>query len=182
MTRKYTLTGGPGIGKTTLLTKLQERGIYTMKEVAEYLIERGITPEKNGREEFQKKLLETQLKWEKEIPLEVEISFQDRGIPDGIAYYRIDDMETPKRLLEAAQNARYEGIFILDPLKDYKQTEIRHENKEGALRIHEEIRRVYEELGYKPIRIPNGSLEYRTELILDLIEYGGNAQKLEVRR
>ena len=86
MTRKYALTGGPGTGKSTLLAELQKKGFYIMKEVAEYLIQREIRPE-NGRDIFQKKLLETQLEWEREIPKEREIIFQDRGIPDGIAYY-----------------------------------------------------------------------------------------------
>lgn len=182
MTKKYALIGGPGTGKSTLLAELQKRGIYAMKEVAEYLIERelrkenGILPWKN-RDGFQKKLLETQLKWEREIPREIKISFQDRGIADGIAYYRIDNLEPPKELLEAARNANYETIFLLDPLKNYKQTEIRHEDKEKALRIHNEIRKAYEELGYKTIRIPAGSLEFRIELILDLIKFEHDAMK-----
>ena len=73
MTKKYALTGGPSSGKSTLLKELQSRGIYCMKEVAEYIIngelERGgdILPWIN-RDAFQKKLLETQLEWEREIP------------------------------------------------------------------------------------------------------------------
>jgi len=170
MVRKYILTGGPGTGKSTLLMELHKRGIYAMKEAAEYLIQRGIRPE-NGLESFQRKLLETQLEWEREIPLEIKIAFSDRGIPDGIAYYKIGNLEPPKKLLEAARNTNYAGIFILDPLLTYQNTDVRRENEETALRIHEEIKRVYEELGYKPFRIPNSSLKYRTEFTLDMIGF-----------
>lgn len=168
MTRKYALTGGPGTGKSTLLAELQRRGAYTMKEVAEYLIQRGIRPE-NGRDAFQKKLLETQLEWEREIPKEIEISFQDRGIPDGLAYYKLDGLQPPKELLEAARNANYAGVFILEPHQNYQNTEIRRESQETALKIHEEIRKTYEELGYSPINMPDKGLEYRTIQLLDLI-------------
>jgi predicted ATPase len=176
MTRKYALTGGPGTGKSTLLTELQRRGIYTMKEVAEYIIERELKKE-NGmlpwtnRDGFQKKLLETQLEWEREIPKEIEISFQDRGIADGIAFYRLDGLKPPKELIQAARNANYAGVFLLDPHQNYQNTEIRRESQETALKIHKEIAQAYEELGYNIIRIPASSLDYRAEHILDLINF-----------
>jgi len=65
MTRKYILTGGPGVGKSTLLERISEKGIYTIKEVASYIIEREIKkdseilPWKN-KDLFQKTLLKTQ--------------------------------------------------------------------------------------------------------------------------
>ncbi len=146
-----------------------------MREVAEYIIngelERGgnILPWIN-RDAFQKRLLETQLEWEREIPQEARISFQDRGIADGIAYYRLDGLEVPRKLKEAARNARYEKVFLLDMLP-YEKTEVRREDPERAKRTHEEIERVYKELGYNLIKIPATPLNYRTELILDLIEF-----------
>ena len=180
MTRKFVLTGGPGTGKSTLLSTLQQRGIYTMKEAAEYIIERELRREGKilpwvNRDLFQKKLLETQLQWEREIPSEIEISFQDRGIADAIAYYRIDSLQPPKEIVRAAKDANYERVFILDPLNTYQRTEIRRESPERAREIHRQIARAYEELGYNLTRIPAASLNFRTELILDLIEFDQKA-------
>ena len=134
MTKKYALTGGPGTGKSTILAELRRKGVYTMKEVAEYIIERELKKEKGtlpwtDREKFQEKLLETQLEWEEEIPKDIEISFQDRGIADGIAYYRIDGLQPPQKLLEAAKEANYAGVFLLEPLREYKNTTIRRESQ-----------------------------------------------------
>jgi predicted ATPase len=181
MTKKYALTGGPSSGKSTLLKEIQSRGIYCMKEVAEYIINGELERKGNilpwiNRDAFQNKLLETQLEWEREIPREASISFQDRGIPDGIAYYRLDGLEVPRKLEEAARNARYEKVFLLDALP-YKKTEIRREDPETAQKVHREIERVYTELGYELIRIPAAPLNYRAELILDFVTFEHDAMK-----
>lgn len=193
--KKYILTGGPGVGKSTLLKLLGKQGVYTIAEVATYIIEREseidseILPWKN-KAAFQKAVLEQQINWEatperlnqettrvlrngkyqrvKTREQDIETIVQDRGIPDGIAYYLIDGLEAPAELLEAAKKADYTGIFILDPVP-YKNTTTRREEPELAKRIHEKIRQVYESLGYKPITIPSTSPEKRAELILSYV-------------
>lgn len=193
--KKYVLTGGPGVGKSTLLEILGKQGVYTIAEVATYIIEREsarnseILPWKN-KAAFQKAVLETQIKWEatparlneettrilengqyrkvKTREQDIETIVQDRGIPDGIAYYLIDGLEAPTELLEAAKKANYTGIFILDPVP-YKNTTTRREDPETAKKLHEKIREVYESLGYKPITIPATSPEKRAELIMKII-------------
>jgi len=175
MTRKYILTGGPGIEKSELLEELQKNGVYVIKEVASYIIERELKKEKGtlpwtDRGAFQKKVLETQIAWEHEIPSDINVAFVDRGIPDGLAYYRIDGIQPPEGLAEAVRNTRYAGVFILDPLKTYHNSEIRRENPEEASRIHQTLKEVYEELGHKPVRIPEAHLVHRAELILNRIK------------
>ena len=174
MTRKYVLTGGPGTGKSTLLAELQKRGVYAIKEVAEYLIEKELKGNGkilpwNNRERFQRNVLETQIIWEKEIPSEIKVSCSDRGIPDGIAFYRLDGIRPPEEIIGSAQNTDYKEIFILDPLSEYQKTRIRREDIRMAKRIHETLNEVYKELGYRPIRIYDESLEDRIERVLDII-------------
>ena len=180
--KKYVLTGGPGVGKSTLIPLLGASGIYTLDEVATYIIEResakksDILPWKN-KNKFQKAVLELQLEWESK-PVEyntkpwrtrdIETVVQDRGILDGIAYYLIDGEQPPQELLEAARTADYAGVFILEPVK-YKRTETRREDQERAKRLHEKIREVYESFGYRPITIPAVSPEERAERILQYI-------------
>lgn len=166
-TRKYVLEGAGGTGKSTLLTEITKAGVYTLKEVAEYLIQRGITHRSIGRQAFQEKVLDTQLEWEREIPTGIKYSFQDRGIPGGIGFFLAEGLEPPERLLKAAQGAEYAGIFLLEPLATYENTEIRVENREKALRVHGEIRRVYESLGYELHIIPNLPLAERVHTVMD---------------
>lgn len=174
MTQKYILTGGPGVGKTSVLEELRKQGFYTHGEVAGHVIERELRknsemlPWKN-RDAFQKEVLSIQCAWEREIPEEVETAFLDRGIADGIAYYRLDGLEAPKEITEAARNAGYETVFLLEPLETYENTKVRREDAETAKRIHLELERVYRELGCEIIKIPAEPIKQRISRILENI-------------
>jgi predicted ATPase len=177
MAIKIAITGATGSGKSTLLRNLSNAGFYVMKEVAEYLIKleqrkemaKRVLPETH-RDAFQEKVLETQMRWEAEIPKRIPLSFQDRGIPDGLAFYLADGLTPPKRLVEAAKAARYDQVLILDPNPDYKRTEVRTESREKSLAVHENLWKVYTALGYRPIRMPlepENERFWRTIQILD---------------
>jgi predicted ATPase len=174
MAQKYILTGGPGVGKTTLTEELRKQGFYSNGEVATYIIEiemrknSDILPWKN-KDAFQKEVLRTQKDWEKEIPENIETAFLDRGIADGIAYYRIAGMEAPKELMDAAKEAGYEKVFILEPLETYENTKVRREDEETAKKLHTELEKVYRELGYEVVKIPKGTVKERVSRILESI-------------
>ncbi len=168
MAKKYVLTGGPGVGKSTVL-ELMDRWIYKISEVATWVIEnkknRSLAPWID-REGFQKKVLETQLQWEREIPKEIKTAFLDRGVIDGIAYYNLDGLKAPKKLIHAAENSGYEKVFLLEPIMKYENTNIRREDVETARKIHQEIEKTYKSFGYNPIRIPTGKPRERIDSIL----------------
>lgn len=174
MAKKYILTGGPGSGKSTTLAELAKLKKYVLNEVAGYLIERELARKGDilpwtNRDAFQKRVLEMQLRWEREIPEEIEYSFQDRGIPDGLAYYKLDGIEPPRELVEAAKQAGYRGVFLTEPLQTYENTKIRREDQETGLRIHKALEETYLELGYKVMKLPVAPIGKRVEKLLEMV-------------
>lgn len=165
----YVITGGPNSGKTTIIEYLSKLGYDAIPEYARLLIkrelEKGRKLEKIRENEikFQDQILKGKLLLEKKAPRN-EIVFLDRGIPDSIAYYRFLNAKFSKKLWEKNKN-RYKKIFLLDMLP-YKKDYARDESKKDAYRIHYLIKKTYEELGYKIIKVPVMPLEKRVELIL----------------
>jgi len=180
MTNKYILTGGPGAGKSTLIEALAKIGFYTVPEAANYVIRKeleakGIKLPWINREAFQEEVMRTQKEWESKIPNYTKTAFLDRGIADGIAYYKLDKINPPKELTEAARKTKYEGVFLIEPIEIFETTETRRD-KEQSRQIHELLKETYRELGYKIIIIPRGTIEERVKTILNKWEEKRNVK------
>ncbi len=172
MANKYVITGGPCVGKSTLIAALQEKGYQTLPEVARLVIE-----EQQGtdgkilpwidRDSFQQAVMKRQLELEGKV--NGKPVFLDRGLADGAGYYLADNLKVPRELNTAINENRYSGVFLLDPLKDYKTDSARVEDSEAASRIHGCIGQAYENAGYKVVRVPAVSVEERVKFILNEI-------------
>ncbi|MBR9680843.1 MAG: ATP-binding protein [Candidatus Altiarchaeota archaeon] len=169
--KTYVITGASGSGKTATLRELQMEGHFISREAAAYLRERadkeGLPEPDVNREQFQKDILDLQLKWENGFPRDVNRIFMDRGIPDGLAYFKLDGKDPPNELLEYSQNRKYDTIFQMNLLEDQdgmkvsKKVPLELAKKLDSL--HEEI---YTELDYNVIRVPAGSVSERSNYIL----------------
>lgn len=175
---KYVLTGGPCSGKTTTLKALAARGHAHLPEHARALIEES---QRAGSDlvpwirpkDFQEELMRRQHAMEEDIApasLEGHIVL-DRGIADSIAYCRVLGVPVQERYIDAARDARYQGVFLLSPLP-YKKDNVRFEDEATAKRIHDEIKRAYAEAGYNVINVPafDGSEEESINKRVRLIE------------
>jgi len=164
--RKYVITGGPCVGKTTTIDELARRGHQTMPETARMIIQEelakpnGVLPWTDLLG-FQYLVLNRQMDLEKY--LEGDSFFLDRAI-DGIAYCRLGGIKVPKELIYFAKTNRYDRILLLDQLP-YKQDCERREDSVIAKKIHDEIFRVYTDFDYSPIRIPVLPLGARADLV-----------------
>jgi predicted ATPase len=168
---KYVITGGPCVGKTTLLEGLAARGHGVVREAA-----RDIIAEQNGLGGV---LPWTDLGRFQELVLERVIArediargpaFCDRGTLDGIAYCIEGSIPIPLSLVEQGlqgwRSPRYARVFLLDRLP-YERDGERREDPTLAQRLHETIGNVYRMSGYDVVPVPVLPPEERVQYVLD---------------
>ncbi len=166
---RYVLTGGPCSGKTTLINEMKDRGYTVTPESARIVIAAGLASGKDIQEvvsdtlALERLIVKHQQELTAQAPTE-ELVFFDRGIPDNIAYMRKFGVATDE-FKPAIESVRYRKIFLLDMIDFVGDTE-RYETPEEAAWLQDEIRRVYEELGYDIVQVPVVSLSERADYVL----------------
>lgn len=166
----YVITGVPSSGKTTVLEHLAKVGYRTVLEAARLLIDAGVAQGRTVAEirsnegDFQRHVMDLQLKTEVELPLE-EVVFLDRAMPDSIAYYQICGLD-PQEARAVCQRGLYRKVFLMEPIAfepDYARTE----SPDVTARLHGLLRDAYEQLDYEVVPVPPVSAEDRTRFILE---------------
>jgi len=170
-TNIFVVTGGPCVGKTTIVNELGKIGYNIIPEAARIASGTGEFAGKNVHEvnplSFQNQILKTQIKLHEDFLLRNNgIAFSDRGFGDSLAYYKLRNLKFPKEYFDYVRKFRYLGIFLLEPLRFYKTDKLRTETREEQIEIHNEIGRAYENLGYDLIRVPLISVRKRVEFII----------------
>jgi predicted ATPase len=167
--RKYVITGGPGVGKSTVIKLLSDKGYKTISEIARKVIESNLKKNSDALPwkdwlGFQREVCAKQLSIEEKLPKN-KVVFLDRGYLDGLAYLKLHGGKPFDELLSIRPD--YAKVFILEPLGDFKTDNCRKEDKKTALRIHELIKEAY--AGYELVTIPAVSPEERVLMILNCI-------------
>ncbi len=168
---RFVLSGGPGVGKTTLINVLRDRGYVVVSETARLIIEKekkkmsDVLPWKNLFK-FQEAVALEQLVREEEVG--GDNIFFDRSLVDGHAYCLLDGVSSPKIINENARS-RYKKVFILDPLSTYETDSVRYENELMAKALHEAIREAYLYFGYNPVMVPVLDPEARADYVINNI-------------
>lgn len=91
----------------------------------------------------------------------------DRGIPDCIGYRNLCGLPCPADLLRAALTQRYNrDVFIAPPWREiYAQDGERKQDWDEAVATCEAMAQVYEDLGYRLVRLPLASVAARARFI-----------------
>jgi len=170
--KKIVLTGGPSVGKTTIIEILASKGYTVVPEAARMIIEEekikgsDALPWKDiGK--FQHLVAERQIELEAEAT--GNFVFYDRGIVDGYAYCKVSDVPVSNLILDNAKG-RYDKIFFLESLGLYVEDGIRSKDFEDALAIHNKIKESYIKFGYDPITVPVLPPDQRVDFILKSIK------------
>jgi predicted ATPase len=176
MQQKIVITGGPGTGKSTIIEELSKRNFTCMPEISREVT---LNARKKGIEQLflTKPLLFSELLLEGRINqyLEAnaknnEIVFFDRGIPDVHAYMNYISIDYPETYITKSNLYRYNYIFLMPPWEEiYISDNERYENFEQALAIHNHLEKTYKKLNYSIIEVPIGSINERTDFILNKI-------------
>ncbi len=176
----YVITGGPGVGKTTLLKELQKRGYTVIPEIARDLIKEHqkvngeALPWKNKN--LYKNLMfeysissfrQTTKSMNKENPV-----FFDRGFLDAICYTELIQSEISEQMQFYAENWRYnKTVFILPPWQAIYETDNeRKQDWDEVILTHEKMIGTYKKYGYQVIEVLKIDVEKRADFVLNNID------------
>src|SRR5690606_12698442 len=100
-----------------------------------------------------------------------ELVFFDRGIPDVYAYLNFLKSDYPAHFINKCNEYLYHKVFILPPWEEiYTSDNERYESFEQAVEIYYHLKKAYKEIGYKIITVPFGTIEDRTNYILNSLK------------
>jgi predicted ATPase len=173
----FVITGGPGVGKTTLLQELQKRFFTCIPEVAREIIKEQVAAHGDALP-WKNRELYLQMMFDRSVDSYLSANnnnssliFFDRGIPDSLTYAEIIGFEKTETMENVARHYRYnQNIFYLSPWKDiYKTDGERKQSWEEAVVISELNAEIYRRYHYTLIAVPNISPEKRADFILACI-------------
>ncbi len=158
----FLISGGPGVGKTTLLEELRRRGERVVEETHRRII-------REGRAQSGSLKLGTLAAREDIARFEAmgevqERVFFDRGVVDSLT------PQAPPWMWAAAKRLRYNDLVFTPPPwpEIYTQDEERRQTFEDCLATHETMRRQLLGLGYTPVTVPPASVEARAAFVLEV--------------
>lgn len=167
----FMFTGGPGVGKTTLIRHLQAMGELVVEETARAVIREQIADGGRGAPWLDPKLF-CDLTAERDIAIfdsiarEARRVFFDRGIVDS---YGANGVAPSASLIEAVRTRRYNPrVFIFPPWREiYEADAERQQDWAEAERTFDLIITRLPTLGYEPCVVPKADLATRTAFVLD---------------
>ncbi|MCX7546341.1 AAA family ATPase [Xanthomarina sp. F1114] len=176
----YVITGGPGVGKTTLLEELKHRNYSIIPEIARELIQEqqkdnGIALPWKNKNLYKEMMFERSINSfevvDKKLNNEKPVFF-DRGFLDSICYADLIQSEISERMKLYAESWKYNrNIFILPPWREIYETDTeRKQDWDEAVLTYEKMCKTYRSYGYNIIGIPKVSVKNRANFILKLIE------------
>jgi predicted ATPase len=169
--RRVIFTGGPGAGKTALLTALAGRGYACVHDSARAIIQdrlrRGLTARPDPAE-FAAAILRMDVDRYRQAPTEAGLVFFDRAIPDALC------MLTDLGLLSMAEAVQsvlkfpyFRQVFVAPPWEEIYTTDNERDQRFAeSVRVHRRASDWYRALGFELIELPRVLVQQRCEFVL----------------
>jgi len=172
------ITGGPSVGKTTIISMLAQRGFNVIEEVATQVIKEGVFLPWVDRANFQSEVLRRQIEAEEKLSADEDLVFLDRGLFDGEAYYIYDSL-TPPEEFGVLSASHYDVAFMVEELPFFDKNEVRREDLTFSREISVILEYSYTNRDVPVIRVPAMSPEDRVDFVLGEVK---RMQRLELRK
>ncbi|MFD2599069.1 AAA family ATPase [Sphingobacterium corticis] len=174
----YVITGGPGVGKTTLLTELEKVGFRIVHEDARRIIQNEVKKGGDGlpwknKAYYTKLMIEESIKTYKLLSESgsSDIHFFDRGIFDAFCYADMIGIDIEDHLKKAVSDIRYNRkVFLLPPWKRiYENDNERKQEWNEAISTYNAMKLTYRKYGYELMEVPIGTIANRADFVISQI-------------
>jgi predicted ATPase len=166
---RIVVTGGPSVGKTTLISLLQEQGFPVIHEFATQIIKEGEFLPWIDRKAFQAEVLRRQLAAEAELVTNGLPVFLDRGLFDGEAYYIYDKLEIP-HIFSTLDASHYSLALLIEELPFFEKNDVRREDLDFTKVISNILEGCYSARNVPVVRVPALPPAERIEFLLSVVE------------
>lgn len=169
----FVVTGGPGSGKSSLLTEIRCHGYSTSGEAGRAIIQDQVAIHGHALPWDDRQLFaELMSCWDMRSYHDAEQAtgtfLFDRGVPDVLGYLHLCGLPVPMHLRKAAEIFRYNRVvFIAPPWREiFHPDSERKQDFDEAVRTYQSMYETYRALGYELIELPRVSVEQRAEFVL----------------
>jgi predicted ATPase len=168
------LTGGPGVGKTTLLAELAAMGHATVEESARAIIAERLASGASRRPDppaFAREILRRDIEKYLNQPETSNWVFFDRGVIDALGLLQ-EVSPLPARELEAMLStyAFHTSVFILPPWEAiYANDAERDQSLAEAVNVHAKVVQWYRSCGYVLREVPRLPAPQRATHVLRIL-------------
>jgi predicted ATPase len=173
--RRVIVTGGPGSGKTALLTALAARGYPSRPDSARAIIQDRVRRGSSGRPapaEFATAILRLDVEQYRRAPTDVAVVFFDRAIPDALCMLHdaglLSLAEAGQRVLDFPYSRH---VFVAPPWEAIYTTDSERDQPfADAVRVHRRASDWYMALGFELIELPRVAVDRRCDFVVERLE------------